>query len=69
MLVVEHDRTIIQGADHIVDLGPQAGEGGGRVIVEGDLSAVLESEESLTGAYLRDRPRTPVMVESIVVND
>ena len=59
VLVVEHDRTIIQGADHIIDLGPKAGEGGGEVMVEGDLQAVLESPESLTGAYLRERPATP----------
>jgi excinuclease ABC subunit A len=59
VLVVEHDRTLIQGADHIIDLGPAAGENGGRLIVEGDLEAVLSSEESLTGAYLRERPATP----------
>jgi excinuclease ABC subunit A len=59
VLVVEHDRTIIKGADHIIDLGPAAGEHGGRVLVEGPLEAVLAAEESLTGQYLRDRPHTP----------
>jgi excinuclease ABC subunit A len=59
VLVVEHDRTIIQGADHIIDLGPASGEHGGRVMVEGPLKRILEAEESLTGAYLRDRPVTP----------
>jgi excinuclease ABC subunit A len=59
VLVVEHDRTIIKGADHIIDLGPAAGEHGGRVLVEGDLAQVMATEASLTGQYLRDRPHTP----------
>lgn len=59
VLVVEHDRTLIRGADHIIDLGPAAGEAGGRVIAEGRLAVVLRCEESLTAAYLRDRPATP----------
>ncbi|MEE9562613.1 MAG: excinuclease ABC subunit A, partial [Thermoanaerobaculia bacterium] len=59
VLVVEHDRTIIQGADHIIDLGPASGEHGGQVMVEGPLDDILGSDESLTGAYLRDRPVTP----------
>jgi excinuclease ABC subunit A len=59
VLVVEHDRTLIQGADHLIDLGPAAGENGGEVVVEGDLQKVLATEESLTGAYLRERPSTP----------
>jgi excinuclease ABC subunit A len=59
VLIVEHDRTIIQGADHIIDLGPASGEHGGRVMVEGPLDDILETDESLTGAYLRDRPATP----------
>ena len=58
VLVVEHDRTIIQGADHVVDLGPQAGEAGGRVLAEGDLDTLLKSEASLTGRYLRERSGT-----------
>jgi excinuclease ABC subunit A len=59
VLVVEHDRTLIQGADHVIDLGPAAGEHGGRVVAEGPIAAILASEESLTGRYLRLRPRTP----------
>ena len=55
VLVVEHDPTLIRGADHVVDLGPKAGEHGGRVVSEGPLSEVLKSEESLTAAYLGDR--------------
>ncbi len=59
VLVVEHDRTLIQGADWIIDLGPQAGEHGGRVMVEGTIAEVLASEESLTARYLRERVPTP----------
>ena len=59
VLVVEHDRTLIKGADHVIDLGPAAGEHGGRVVAEGPLSVILANEESLTGRYLRERPSTP----------
>ncbi|HVF61117.1 MAG TPA: excinuclease ABC subunit UvrA [Thermoanaerobaculia bacterium] len=59
VLVVEHDRTLIRGADHVIDLGPQAGERGGEVVAEGPLSAILACERSLTGRYLKERPPTP----------
>ena len=58
VLVVEHDRTIIRGADHVIDLGPLAGEKGGELIVEGTVGEVLASERSLTGRYLKVRPPT-----------
>ncbi len=58
VLVVEHDRTLIRGADHVIDLGPAAGEHGGEVISEGTLDDVLASEGSLTADYLRRRPTT-----------
>jgi excinuclease ABC subunit A len=53
LIIVEHDEATIRVADHIVDLGPGAGTTGGRVVVDGTLSDVLGSSESLTGAYLR----------------
>jgi excinuclease ABC subunit A len=59
VLVVEHDRTLIKGADHVIDLGPAAGEHGGQVVAEGPIETILASEESLTGRYLRERPQTP----------
>ncbi len=59
VLVVEHDRTLIRGADHVIDLGPAAGERGGQVVAEGPIEAILACEESLTGRYLRERPPTP----------
>lgn len=53
LIVVEHDEATMRVADHIIDLGPGAGDHGGNVIVSGSLKDVLDSEESLTGKYLR----------------
>ncbi|MFB6368615.1 MAG: excinuclease ABC subunit UvrA, partial [Gemmatimonadota bacterium] len=53
VIVVEHDEETIRAADHVVDLGPRAGRHGGEVLVSGGLDDLVESEESLTGAYLR----------------
>jgi excinuclease ABC subunit A len=60
VLVVEHDEETIRAADHIVDLGPRAGRHGGEVVVEGTLEAVLASQASLTGRYLRRELRVPM---------
>ncbi len=53
VLVVEHDAEMIRAADHVLDIGPAAGELGGRIIYEGDYAGLLESETSLTARYLR----------------
>ncbi len=58
VLVVEHDRTLIRGADHVIDLGPAAGERGGRVVAEGTIDDILANDDSLTGRYLKERPPT-----------
>lgn len=55
LIVVEHDEETIRAADHIVDIGPSAGIHGGNIIAEGDFQALLEAENSLTGAYLSGR--------------
>lgn len=54
IIVVEHDRATIEAADHIVDLGPGAGEHGGEVLVSGSLQDVINCERSLTGKYLKN---------------
>ncbi|OGG50458.1 MAG: excinuclease ABC subunit A [Candidatus Handelsmanbacteria bacterium RIFCSPLOWO2_12_FULL_64_10] len=59
VLVVEHDREVIGAADHVVDLGPGAGEQGGRVVATGTPEEVAASERSLTGAYLSGRRSIP----------
>ncbi len=53
VLVVEHDAEMMRSADHILDIGPAAGELGGRVIYEGDFPGLLRDEGSLTARYLR----------------
>ena len=55
VLIVEHDEAIMRSADHIVDLGPGAGEHGGRVVAIGGLDDICASDESVTGAYLSGR--------------
>ena len=53
VLVVEHDEETIRTADWIVDIGPGAGELGGKVVVNGTLKALTDSKESITGAFIR----------------
>ena len=55
LIVVEHDEDTIRAADHLVDIGPGAGVHGGHIVVEGDLNALLNSKDSITGAYLSGR--------------
>ena len=55
IIVVEHDETTIRAADHIIDLGPGAGETGGRVVAQGPPSFIMKHPDSLTGAYLAGR--------------
>ncbi|MBI2752051.1 MAG: excinuclease ABC subunit UvrA [Betaproteobacteria bacterium] len=52
VIVVEHDEEAIRAADHVVDMGPGAGEAGGRVVAEGPPEAIIANENSLTGKYL-----------------
>ncbi|NNL98304.1 MAG: excinuclease ABC subunit UvrA, partial [Acidimicrobiia bacterium] len=60
VIVVEHDEDTIRVADHIVDIGPGAGEHGGRIVAEGPLSAILKEKASITGDYLAGRRSIPV---------
>jgi len=53
VLVVEHDEDMMRSADHILDIGPAAGELGGRVIYEGTFKGLMTDESSLTARYLR----------------
>ena len=55
LVVVEHDEQTMRAADHLVEMGPGAGEHGGSVVAEGDIETFLANEESLTGAYLSGR--------------
>jgi excinuclease ABC subunit A len=53
VLVVEHDEDTIRSADHIIDLGPGAGDRGGRVVSQGSLQEILQRDGSLTTSYLK----------------
>ena len=55
LIVIEHNLDLIRYADYIIDLGPEGGEEGGRIVVEGDLEAVMASRQSYTGQFLRQR--------------
>jgi excinuclease ABC subunit A len=54
VVVVEHEPDLVKNADHIVDLGPEGGEGGGRLVAEGTPETVARTDASHTGRYLRD---------------
>ena len=55
LIVVEHDEDTIRTADWVVDIGPGAGEHGGNVVVSGPVQELIDSEESITGAFLSGR--------------
>jgi len=60
VLIVEHDSETIRRADWIVDLGPGAGDHGGKIVAEGTTEDILNHPDSLTGAYLSGRLHVPV---------
>ncbi|HPF91052.1 MAG TPA: excinuclease ABC subunit A, partial [Flavobacteriales bacterium] len=53
VLVIEHNTEVIRRADHIIDLGPEGGDGGGSVVYEGTPEGLLAASGSFTGEYLR----------------
>ncbi len=57
LVVVEHDEAVIRSADRIVDLGPGAGEAGGRIVAQGSPEQIAADPDSVTGAYLSGRSR------------
>ena len=63
VLVVEHDEDAIRAADHLIDIGPAAGKGGGNVIAQGTPEEVAANPNSVTGAYLSGRQRIEVPAE------
>ena len=60
VLVVEHDEETIAIADHVVDIGPGAGEHGGKIVHSGTYKQLLKNKESLTGQYLSGKRSIPV---------
>ena len=60
LIVVEHDEDTMLAADHIVDIGPGAGEQGGEVVAQGTAQQIMKNKKSITGAYLSGRIKIPV---------
>ncbi|HUL37698.1 MAG TPA: hypothetical protein VLW47_08425, partial [Thermodesulfobacteriota bacterium] len=58
LIVIEHNLDLIRCADYIIDLGPEGGEEGGRIVAEGNLKAIMASKQSHTGQFLRERLNT-----------
>lgn len=69
VLVVEHDEETIRSADHIVDIGPGAGSGGGEIVAQGKLEDVMNAASSITGDYLAGRKAVAVPEKRRLAND
>ena len=63
VIIVEHDEAIMRSADHIIDLGPGAGEHGGHIVATGTVEEVSEHPDSITGQYLSSRRKIPMPEE------
>jgi excinuclease ABC subunit A len=63
LVVVEHDEQTMRAADHLVEMGPGAGELGGELVAEGNLEAIMADEASLSGAYLSGRQSIDVPIQ------
>ena len=75
VLVVEHDEDMIRASDHVIDIGPGAGEHGGKIIAEGTPKEIQEHPTSLTGAYLSGKEsiavpknRTPISDKTLKID-
>ena len=55
VIVVEHDTETMENADHIIDLGPEAGKNGGQVVAEGSIKEIIQNKNSITGKYLSNK--------------
>ena len=60
VIVVEHDTETMENADHIIDLGPEAGSNGGEIVAQGDFNEILKNEKSITGNYLSNKKFIPI---------
>ena len=69
VLVVEHDEDMIRASDHVIDIGPGAGEHGGKIIAQGTPKEIQEHPTSLTGAYLSGKESIAVPKNRTAVSD
>ncbi len=60
VIVVEHDIETMESSDHIIDIGPEAGLRGGKIVAEGEVKQIIDNENSITGDYLSGKKFIPV---------
>ena len=60
VIVVEHDIETMESSDHIIDIGPEAGLKGGKIVAEGEVKQIIKNENSITGNYLSGKKFIPV---------
>jgi excinuclease ABC subunit A len=53
-VIIEHNLDVIKSADHVIDLGPEGGAGGGRIVAKGTPEDVAKNRESFTGRFLAE---------------
>jgi len=63
ILIVEHDEAMMRAADHIIDIGPGAGEHGGEIIATGTIDDIIKAKKSITGQYLSQVKKIPMPQE------
>ncbi|HDS11340.1 MAG TPA: excinuclease ABC subunit A, partial [Candidatus Wirthbacteria bacterium] len=68
LLVVEHDEDTILAADHVLDIGPGAGENGGELVAQGTPDEIKQAENSITGQYLSGKQNVPVPAKRKPIN-
>jgi excinuclease ABC subunit A len=68
VIVVEHDEDTIRAADHIIDIGPKAGVGGGYIVAQGTLEDITACEKSVTGQYLSGKKFIPLPQKRVTPN-
>jgi len=60
VIVVEHDTETMENADHIIDLGPEAGVDGGNIVAQGEIKTIKDNKDSITGSYLSKKKSIPI---------
>ena len=63
VIVVEHDTETMENADHIIDLGPEAGNNGGQVVAEGTFKEIRDNKNSITGKYLSNKFKIDILIK------
>jgi excinuclease ABC subunit A len=53
VIVIEHHLDVVKCADHVIDLGPEGGNGGGKIVASGTPEAIVKAKQSITGEYLK----------------